>query len=98
MLLLSVSLGIPFHEIRNWSSAEILLYQCYYRIAPWGEERADLRNAMSMSMTANMHRDSTRNPKPFEYSDFMPFAERKEDVLDTQTMKETFSALARRKR
>lgn len=78
MLLLSVTMGIPFHEVRQWSAAEILLYQCYYRIAPFGDERADLRNAMQMSQTANMYRDTKTKPDPFEVTDFMPFAERPE--------------------
>ena len=72
-------MGIPFHEVRQWSAAEILLYQCYYRIAPWGEERGDVRNAMSMAQTANMHRDTQRKPDPFEISDFMPFTEKPDE-------------------
>jgi len=75
MVFLSVEMGIPFHEVRQWSSAELTLYMCYYRISPWGEERADIRNAMQMAQTANLHRDTARHPNPFEIVDFMPFRE-----------------------
>lgn len=81
-MFLSVTMGIPFHEVRQWSAAEILLYQCYYRIAPWGEERADLRNAMNMAQTANMNRDTTRKPDPYEITDFMPFHEGEKEEID----------------
>ncbi len=76
MVFLSIEMGIPFHEVRQWSSAELTLYMCYYRISPFGEERADIRNAMRMAQTANLHRDPSRNPAPFEINDFMPFLER----------------------
>jgi len=75
MMFLSVSLGIPFHDVRQWSAAELSLYAAYYRIAPWGEERADLRNGMQMAQTANMHRD--RSSKAYDVEDFMPFHKRK---------------------
>jgi hypothetical protein len=100
MLFLSVSLGVPFHEVRQWSAAEIVLYQCFYKIAPWGEERADLRNAMSMQMTANMHRDPSKRAKPFEYTDFMPFFERPKEQPEqvAKSLKTALSAFARRKK
>ena len=87
-------MGIPFHEVRLWSAAEILLYQCYYRIAPWGEDRADIRNAMNMAQTANMHRDSGTHPKPYEIDDFMPFREREEEPEDVvaDDLKDAFMA------
>ena len=74
-----MSLGIPFNELgQRISAAELTLYQVYYRNQPWGEERADIRNAMSMAQTANMHRDPKRHPQPFELSDFMPFSKKPE--------------------
>ena len=101
MVFLSVTLGIPFHDVRQWSAAEILLYQVYYRVAPFGEERADIRSAMSMCQTANMHRDSSKHPQPYELNDFMPFAEREEveqKGKDTPGMREQFQALMRKKK
>ena len=92
-------MGIPFHEVRQWSSAEILLYQVYYRTAHWGDERADIRSAMSMCQTANMHRDSTKHPAPFEVTDFMPFAEKPEPEESSEPvgLRELFQGLARKK-
>ena len=42
------------------------------------EERADIRNALSMAQTANMHRDTKKHPEPFELADFLPFSEKPE--------------------
>ena len=92
-------MGIPFHEVRLWSAAEILLYQCYYRIAPWGEERGDIRNAMSMAQNANMHRDTSTRPTPYEVSDFMPFMEKPELPEDAEPvgLREAFMGLSGKK-
>lgn len=44
----------------------------YYRIDPWGEIRADLRNGIVASVIANVNRDSRRQQTPFTPADFMP--------------------------
>ena len=102
MLLLSVTMGIPFHEIREWSSAEVMLYQCYYRISPWGPERTDINSAMQLSQTANMHRDVQRKPEPYELTDFMPFSEQPEkedeEVGVPKGLREAFTAMSRKGR
>ena len=87
-------MGIPFHEVRLWSASEILLYQCYYRIAPWGEDRGDIRNAMSMAQTANLLRDTATHSKPYVINDFMPFREHVEETEDAVTgnLKDAFMA------
>ena len=85
-MLLSITLGVPFHEIRNWSSAEIALYRAYWNISPWGEFRADLRNAMSMQLVAEVNRDRKRKPDPYRVQDFMPF--HKEPELDTDQLRD----------
>ena len=46
----------------------------YYRIEPWGEERADLRNGMLCSLVANMFRK--RGKRAAQPKDFMPKFER----------------------
>ena len=51
-------------------------WQAYYAIEPWGEERADLRNAMAMQLTANINRK--QGATPFRVADFMPYAEQRE--------------------
>ena len=71
-------MGLPFSQVAAMSAAEISLYQAYYRISPWGEERADLRNAMQMQQTAEMHRDRKKHSQPFKLSDFMPFWKKRE--------------------
>jgi hypothetical protein len=90
-------MGIPFNEIgQRISAAELTLYQVYYRSNPWGEERADIRNALLMAQTANMHRDPKTNPTPFEVSDFMPFSKKVEEeseLKDTPGMRERFKSL-----
>jgi len=79
-MFLSVTLGIPFHEIRQWSSAEILLYQCYYRINPWGVERDDIRAANQTNFIASATGVKKRGGGDFTIQDFMPFAERVQEV------------------
>jgi hypothetical protein len=44
----------------------------FYRIEPWGPERADLNAGIIASTIANCHRDSTKRPEPFAPADFMP--------------------------
>lgn len=92
-------MGIPFHEVRQWSAAEILLYQVYYRIAPWGPERSDINAAMLMQQTANMHRNTATHPNPFELNDFMPFSEKPkpDDEAEPAGLRDLFTAMARKK-
>lgn len=96
-----MSLGIPYSELgQRISAAELLLYQVYYRHHPWGEERADLRNAMSMAQTANMHRDPKRQTQPFEVNDFMPFAQKPEPEYtgkEPAGLRELFKGMANKK-
>lgn len=74
-------MGIPFHELRKWSSAEILLYQCYYRIAPWGEERGDIRVAKQTADIALLAGVTKQGGDSFVASDFMlSFDNEKEDT------------------
>lgn len=55
---------------------QLIAWQEYFSLEPWGEERADLRIAQLTALTANINRDSTRRPTPFTAMDFMPFAEK----------------------
>lgn len=76
-MYLSVSLGIPFHDICQWSSAELSLYQAYFRVNPWGEERADIRNAVLASFMGNISPAKPKGGKSqFEVSDFMLFRDK----------------------
>ena len=51
----------------------------YYGLAPFGEERADLRAGIVASTVANANRDATRRAQAFEPSDFMPQFGRREE-------------------
>ena len=97
MVFLSVTLGVPFSVVREMSAAEISLYQAYFKIDPWGEERADLRNAMAMHQTAEMHRDRKRQPNAFNLMDFMPFR-RKPDPEPSEVREKVRDAFGRLKK
>ncbi len=44
----------------------------YYELEPFGEQRDDLRTAQLMTLQANIHRDTKKQPRPFQAADFMP--------------------------
>lgn len=50
----------------------------YFRLEPFGEERADVRSAIVAATVANMARDPKRRSRPFQPSQFMPRFERQE--------------------
>ena len=50
--------------------AEFMSWLAYYRLEPWGEERADLRTGILASTVANCH--AGKRSRPFEPKDFMP--------------------------
>lgn len=51
------------------TSADFAMWEAYYAVEPWGEERADLRAGIIASTQANCHRTKGAAFKP---SDFMP--------------------------
>lgn len=55
-------------------AAEFNLWAAYYRAAPWGDYRADLRAGIISATVANVQRDP--KSKPFVPVDFMPFEQR----------------------
>lgn len=66
----------------------------YYRLEPFGEERADLRNAMLMALVSNAFGNEST------VSEFMPqFDGVNEDEADiSEKAKSIFGMMARRKR
>jgi hypothetical protein len=54
-------------EFREWCAV--------YKMDPWGEERADLRNGIVCSVLANVW--SGKNARKATPQDFMPFVKRK---------------------
>lgn len=57
------------------SSHELSEWMAYYQIEPFGEERADLRQAMTTSAVHNSIQAQTKHPKWTKPEDFMPFKE-----------------------
>jgi hypothetical protein len=63
-------------ELENrLSFRELIEWAAYYRIEPWGEERADLRSGVVAATVANANRG--KKQKPFTPTDFMPLAEKR---------------------
>lgn len=59
------------------SSAEFSEWMAYYTIEPFGEERADLRQALTTSAVANTLQAQTKKPKWTKPEDFMLFQDKK---------------------
>jgi len=55
------------------SYGELLEWHEFYTLDPFDEARGDLRNAMLMSLLANVNRDRKKHPKAISFTDFMPF-------------------------
>jgi hypothetical protein len=53
---------------------ELGLWAALWRIDPWGEERADLRSAITSFVIAESKRDPKKKSKPYSPRDFMPYA------------------------
>lgn len=88
------------------TSRQIAELAAYYRIEPFGEERADFRTAQLLTITANLHRDPAKQPKPFTVADFMPFTreepdEEQQEALaraEVAAMKKQLAEMASRKK
>ena len=55
--------SIPYYVLQEWMH--------FSQLEPFGEVRADMRSAYVMSVIANVNRDASRRPKPYEIKDFM---------------------------
>lgn len=56
--------------LAQMTSRQFAEWQAYYRLEPWGEERADLRSGIIAATFANAHR--AKGAKPAKAEDFMP--------------------------
>lgn len=66
-------MGMPVAEmLSRISSHELSEWIAYAQVAPFGEERADLRAGIIASTVANANRDPKKRRKPFEPREFMP--------------------------
>lgn len=77
---------------RRCTMREFVQWQAYYRLEPFGEERADLRNAIVACVIANAHRGKGRS---FRVRDFMPTFDRRPQQTP-QEMETVFRAFAAR--
>lgn len=51
--------------------AEYLEWQEFYALEPWGLMPQDVMHAHSISVLANVNRDSKRRPKPYRIDEFL---------------------------
>lgn len=58
------------------SSRELSEWMAYYEIEPFGEERADIRQALTTSAVHNLHQAQTKNPQWTKFEDFMLYRNR----------------------
>lgn len=68
--------------VEEMPMAEMLIWRVKWATDPWGEHRADLRNAMLCLLLQNIHRDPKKNPKGF--TDLTPFLLFKRDDPDAK--------------
>lgn len=72
--------------LERMSSREFSEWMLYYDLEPFGEERADLRQAMTTSAVHNSVIAQSKHPKWTKPENFMPFSEKEEADMDEQEM------------
>ncbi len=74
------------------SSRQFAEWMAFYRLEPWGEERADLRAGIVASTIANSNRG--KGQKPFKPQQFMPeFEPETEEQAAARLMARAMAAL-----
>lgn len=86
------------------SSRELSEWMAFYQIEPFGDERADLRQAMTTSAVHNSIQAQAKHPKWTKPGDFMPFSGNPtqpnteiapvDGMTDAELLKAKFLALA----
>jgi len=59
----------PQRLLEKLTAAELAEWMAYYEIEPWGEERADIRQAITSALIANQYRG--KNQRPYKVQDFL---------------------------
>ena len=74
---MALALGIARIDVLldQLSATDLAEWMEFYKLEPWGDERADYRAGVVASVVANIHRG--KDVKPFKPLDFMPFVEKK---------------------
>lgn len=88
------------------SSRELSEWMAYAAIEPFGEERADLRQALTTAAVHNLHQAQVKRPKWAKPEDYMLFSEkaqpntapRGEDAPDAGMLAAKFAAFTGGKR
>lgn len=62
--------------LADLSLRELGTWAALWEIDPWGEERADLRNAYTTYVIAETHRHPKVRSTPYKPMDFMPYSQR----------------------
>ena len=77
------------------SLRELWLWAALWEIDPWGEQRADLRNALTTYVIAETKRNPRRKSTPYRPFDFMPYAQRDEHAKNRDLSARLKAALRR---
>lgn len=67
---------------QRMSSHEFTEWMAYYEIEPFGEERADLRQAMTTQGIYNTLQAQRKHPKWHKLDEFMPFKDKPEPISE----------------
>lgn len=69
-------------QIDRMPHAEFLEWQEYYLIEPFGIKMHDMIQAHSVSVLANVNRNSEKRPQPYTIQDFMLFEPKQLDSTE----------------
>ena len=87
---LALALGFPNPDdmLAGMSSKQFSEWMAYDTLEPFGEIRADIRNAMLCAILVNINRG--KNSKPAKLEDFMPTFDKKwmDEVQEELTLKD----------
>jgi len=54
------------------TNQEFMTWAAYYRVEPWGDDRADIRSAIVAQVTASLSNLVAKRPRSFKLSQFIP--------------------------
>lgn len=75
-------MGIPYRQLSaQLSKDELSMYMAYEKVDPWGEQRDDLRSAITAFTIAKAN-----GSKRVKIGDFMPHFEERSKARDLQEM------------
>lgn len=81
--------------LASMSSPELAEWMAYERVEPFGQWRADYRQAITSMLIANANRG--KKDKAYEVGDFMVMPEDrpKKKIMDWRKMKQVFQAICK---